>query len=289
MTHVTGDQMTRPTKRPLRLMAVLSGSLLAAVATTACAPVDSFTGAQSMRWVGDTILDDSPVEVASYRAVASLPELTPAQAAKALGKDDAVQAQGTTVVGKGWSVDVKQSPFATTVRFTDMCKTRVTDSDVAIANGKDAMRALGDDPDRWAWFTVAEKAGNVRAVAEPKIEGRQTWSTGLFVAVSDEDGVCATTGILMSFQDAGGKQRLDSPYETFQEARHKKGLAIGGDYSSFNQSWTLGEKGSLVPLWQFSAKSHDVVMVDLGSGLETALDTQSTLAKGYSGAGLSKP
>lgn len=277
--------MTRSLTRRARAAAALILGATTLLTLTGCNQLDSFTGDQSMRWVGHTMLPKTSVRAAQYRASALLPDLSAPQAAKALGENPA---EATPVpdglAAKGWSVIVRQSPFTTSVQFARPCQQQVSDKAEVIAAGKKALSALGGDGAGWGWFTVTDSAGAVRAIAEPKIEGHQTWATGTMAVLVDQSGVCAVKASLMRFSKTGKVERLGSAYDTFQSARHTRGRVIAGDYRSFEPTWTLLRDGLLVPLWRFSAKDHAIVVVDLGDGLETALDTESVLrqnAKGH--------
>lgn len=230
-----------------------------------------------MRWVGSELLSDEPVTAVEFTAVAALPSLTAPQVAEAFEMGRPVEATDEAATGKGWSVTVTQSEFTTSMRFAQKCGQIIDDPDSAIVQARAALTSLGLSADQWTWFTVDDASGTMRVIAEPNIDGRQTWATGSFVALVDGSGVCVANGSLMAFEDSGAVQELDSADETFEEARHAEELAIAGDYTDFEQSWTLLSAGRVVPLWRFIAKSHAIIAVHLGDGLETVLDTKSFL------------
>jgi hypothetical protein len=240
--------------------------------------MDSITGSQDMKWVGSEPLSTKPIMVDEYKAKPSLPDLTAPDVTKAFGKETPKDATDTNAGGKDWSVTVGQSDFATTVRYLDICENLTDDADEAIKVGNEALVALGMSPDDWSWFTITDANGAARAIAEPSIEGRQTWATGTFAVLVNDDGtLCAANGILMRFEKTGKSDKLNAPYEVFEEARHSEGLAMAGKYNKVEQTWTLNTQGILSPLWRFLAPDHGIVAVQLGDGLETTFDTESSL------------
>lgn len=273
----------RTSKKSRRFTTVLAALATATLTLTGCSAIDSFTGSQSMRWVGRDLLAKEGANVADYKAVPLLPGLTAPQAMTAFGRSHSTTQTSDQVSGHGWSITVHQSDYATSVAYSSTCGSLTRDTTTAIVDGREVLAALGGNPDDWTWFTVTDSSGAERVMAEPDIQGRQTWATGTFAVLVDEQGVCAAKGVLMGFKKAGTSTHLDSPYEVFQKARHTDGLAIAGDYDRYEQTWTLNSGGKVVPLWEYDAKGHSIVAVDLGDGLETALDTKSFLRESVSG------
>lgn len=264
-------------KKSVRATLGLGMLVTLGVLASGCAAADSFTGDRSMRWVGEDLLPKEPMVVPEYVATAALPHLTAAEAASRLGQQKVIEESETEATGKGWTMTVRHSDFATSVRYGAECGALTEDTETALTQGRAALAALGLDPDDWAWFALTDSTGAARAIAEPVLEGVQTWSTGSVAVLVDEAGVCAFNGVLMAFEEAPEGTRLPSAYEVFQDARHVQGLAIEGDYSHYEQTWTLVSDGRLSPLWRFVASEHAIVAADMGDGLETALDTESSL------------
>lgn len=230
-----------------------------------------------MNWTGASPLSDEKVSVPEYKAVSALPDLTVTQAVTAFGHQDPKESTETTANGKDWQVSIEHSEFLTRVRYWRTCEDPATDAMLAISTTKDTYKALGGDPEAWTWFTVPAPDKSVRVVAEPNIEGVQTWGTGTIAAFVDAKGVCQINTLAMAFEDTGKTLDWDSASDVFAEARNAEGLAVAGDYEQAEQTWTMATAGRLVPVWRFSTAEAAIVAVDLGDGLETAPDTETAL------------
>lgn len=268
---------------PVRLHTALGGCLLAAT-LSGCAllpsPADS-----SMVWTSKTPLNEAEVTAPIYQAVAADPDLSVAAVMEAFGLSKATMTNDETATGKGWSANATSSEFATRVGYTSACEGAASDEDTAITQARDALERLGQDPTGWHWFAIPTADGAaIRVIAEPDIDGVQTWATGLFAAQVDADGVCAANGLLMDFEDTGESTKWLSADAAFDEARRNPNAVIAGDYTDAELTYTLASAGRLVPLWRFIAEDHAIVAVDLGEGLETAPDTETSLGKALASA-----
>lgn len=266
--------MKRP--NPVRLPMTLGGCLLAAT-LSGCAllptPADS-----SMAWTGKTPLSDTEVTAPIYQAVAADPDLSVKEVMDAFDLSKPTMSNDESATGKGWSTNVTSSEFATRVGYTSTCEGVASDEATAIAQARDALERLGQDPTDWHWFAIpAADGAPIRVVAEPDIDGVQTWATGLFAAQVDAEGVCEANGLLMAFEDTEESTKWLSADAAFDEARRNPNAVIAGDYTDAELTYTLASAGRLVPLWRFIAEDHAIIAVDLGEGLETAPDTETSL------------
>jgi hypothetical protein len=251
---------------PLRVAAV-AASVLSCLTMASCAATPTAV------WEGEDRLAEQAVEVPGYEAVAALPDLTAKQVAKAAGLTDAATVTPEVASGDGWRAGVEHSPFVTRIQTARECAEPTSDgpdATDAIAKAQAVFAGLGADPDEQTWFTVAGAEGDARVYAEPNLDGVQTWSTGIFVARVDDDGVCAVSASLMAFEATDETTTLASPREAFL-------VVDGGTYSTVEQTYTLGSAGRLTPVWRFAGDDGAAVAVDLGDGLESAPDTETFL------------
>lgn len=241
-------------------------AVLCTVGLSACAP------ASTAHWEGADPLSGDTVHADGYAVVAALPDLTARQVARAAGLGAPTEVSETEATGEGWRAGVEHSEFATRVQVARECGAPVRDEEAATSQARNVFRRLGGDADAQAWFTISGESGDARVYAEPTIDGVQTWSTGIFVARVDTDGVCAISGTLVNFEALGSGQTLASPEAAFA-------VVDGGTYSRVEQTYTLGAGGVLAPVWRFVGDAGSSVVVDLGDGLESAPDTETYLSR----------
>lgn len=250
----------------------LRGAAIAASALS-CLTLASCAATPTASWEGKDRLAEQSVEVPGYEAVAALPDLTAKQVAKAAGLTNPTTVTPEVASGDGWRAGVEHSPFVTRIQTARECAQPTADqpdATDAIAQAQAVFAGLGADPDEQTWFTVTGAEGDARVYAEPNLNDAQTWSTGVFVARVDDDGVCAVSASLMVFEATDETTTLASPREAF--------LAVdGGTYSTVEQTYTLGSAGRLTPAWRFAGDDGAAIAVDLGDGLESAPDTETFL------------
>lgn len=259
----------------LRAGVGLALALTAATVLAGCATLDKATGDPDMTWEGGADLPAAVLPV--FRARPAVSDLTAAVTASAFGLRPSVGGTPSQVKGPDWTITVTRGVTGTGFRFVHECGDTLADPGAVTTVARDALKGLGDDPDRYSWFTVVDAEKRVRAVAEPLVDGHPSWSTGIFSVLVDHRGVCSGFGNLMYFEPTGESETLPSAEEAFHEARNEPGRVIAGRYTHVEPTWTLASGGAVIPAWRFTGEEVGIVMVDLGDGWETTLDTRSYL------------
>lgn len=269
---------TQPTRQVTALTAMLAAGV---VLLTGCTSLDE---SSPMKWTGGD-LSDTATDFEVYRATPVAPDLTLSQAMEALLPSalvreptaDEVEAGGA--VGEGWEVTLNQGSSGTKVTYVAACAELSADPAVLEDHTSAALAALGDDPQRYSWFTyTSSETQNLRLIGEPTIEGERTWSTGLVTATASDEGLCGLSASMTRFSPLGETVSLDSPKQVFSAAQRDPAQVVPGEYDSVGPTWTLVSNNRVIPAWQFSGgPGETVIAVDLGDGVEVTPDTETHL------------